>query len=128
MLICRRCRFFSPCPLCGSWLGYLTGGEDYYSHSTGVGGTKVLDMREQARPHCGANCSTVRFDLVGNYSTHVFTQRAVDIVRAHDPSSRLYLYLAYQVRGRLPHVFAYHFCVGWAVQKKSLTCQTCAFL
>ena len=59
-----------------SWLGYLAGGEDYYEHTVGINGTKALDMREQARPYCGADCSTPRPDLVGAYSTHIFTQRA----------------------------------------------------
>ena len=80
-----------------SWLGYLTGGETYYTHGTHVGGVPVLDFREQSSARCGANCSTPRPDLVGAYSTHVFTQRAVDVIAAHDPATqRLFLYLAYQ--------------------------------
>lgn len=36
------------------------------------------------------------FDEVGDYSTHLFTRRAVEVIANHDTRQRLFLYLAYQ--------------------------------
>ena len=75
-----------------SYLGYLVGGEDYYSHTEWGG----YDMREQRSPMCGENCSRVRWDLRGTYSTHIFAAAAVDIIQSHDHAVPLFLYLAFQ--------------------------------
>jgi len=32
----------------------------------------------------------------GNYSTHIFTERAESIIASHNETQRLFLYLAYQ--------------------------------
>ena len=42
------------------------------------------------------HCSTPNWEDAGQYSTHVFTKRAVEVIEKHNPSQRLFMYLAYQ--------------------------------
>lgn len=71
-----------------SFLGFLSGEQDYFWHNetdnTGAG----YDLRNDTAP--------VRW-LNGSYSTFVYTQRAVDIISDLDPTGGpLFLYLSYQ--------------------------------
>lgn len=66
-----------------SYFGYLGGSEDYYTHEVEGG----LDLRDNLDPV---------FNLSGVYSAFPFTQRAIDVVKKHDKSKPLFLYLAYQ--------------------------------
>lgn len=75
-----------------SFVGFYTGGEDYFTHKTGG----KFDFRRDMSPNCGSGCSEVAFDDVGKYSAHVFSDEAVRIVTDHDASSPLFMYLAYQ--------------------------------
>jgi arylsulfatase A-like enzyme len=75
-----------------SYMGYYTGGEDYYLH----GSRDLLDFRLDGCVQCGANCSAPQWDAVGKYSTHLFTERAQKVIEEHDPAQRLFLYQAYQ--------------------------------
>ena len=60
--------------LCRSRLaGYLTGSEDYFTHKNGG----YLDLRDDLDPV---------FDEAGHYSAHLFTEKASDIIMAHDAS------------------------------------------
>ena len=52
-------------------LGYLGGAEDYWNH-TYLGG---VDLRDNTQ---------VVWNESGTYSTHLFTQKAIEIVEAHD--------------------------------------------
>ncbi|OCU02430.1 arylsulfatase B [Xenopus laevis] len=76
-----------------SYFGYWTGGEDYYSHErcypiTPLNITRcALDFRDGEVPATGYQMK---------YSTHVFTDRAVDLIANHNPEKPLFLYLAYQ--------------------------------
>ena len=78
-----------------SFLGFYSGGEDYFTHRSGLG----YDFRHDPTPRCGQNCSQINWQDEGNYSTTVFTREAVRIVQDHDAHNTdkpLFLYLAYQ--------------------------------
>ena len=44
----------------------------------------------------GANCTQPQWEAVGDYSTTLFTSRAVAVVDAHDQTVPMFMYLAYQ--------------------------------
>ncbi|XP_067656524.1 arylsulfatase J-like isoform X2 [Haliotis asinina] len=73
-----------------SFYGYLTGKENYYTHShcdffnTSICGHDLRD-----------NTKSV-FTENGHYSTHLFTEKAIDIIQKHDKAKPFFLYLAYQ--------------------------------
>lgn len=64
----------------------------YYTHKAG----NYYDFRYDVGQNCGPNCSIVYTDAYQNYSTFLFTQRAIDVVKAHNKSKPLFMYLAYQ--------------------------------
>jgi len=68
-----------------SFYGYLNGEEDYYTHTTWADG--VVDLRD--------GCDIVR-DKNGTYSSKMFMDRAISILKEHDKSNPLFLYLALQ--------------------------------
>lgn len=76
-----------------SYFGYLTGGEDYFTHHrcyhiSMLNLTRcALDLREGEEVATGYE---------GSYSTEVFTQKTTEIIRKHDPNKPLFLYLALQ--------------------------------
>lgn len=74
--------------------GYYGGSEDYYGHNTCsslVSGYCGYDFRDG---------ESVDYQDKGNYSTHVFAQRAIDVVNSHDPN---------KVRFVLPFTFLSYF-------------------
>ena len=81
-----------------SFYGYYEGSEDYFTHNFYGNG---LDFHREEGRRCGANCTELLWDAVGQYSTTLFSQRAVQLIADHnaDPVSDgkpLFLYLAYQ--------------------------------
>ena len=75
-----------------SFLGFYSGGEDYFTHESSGG----YDFRRDTSPRCGKGCSEIDWQDKGKYSTTVFTREAVRVVEEHDTSDPLFLYLAYQ--------------------------------
>ena len=100
-----------------SFFGFLNGGELYSSHVLCVRSENVLSQtcelkkRKDYRPPaneqydsmlCGLDLrsdETVADNYSGNYSTHLFTEKAIDVIKAHateQDAKPLFLYLAYQ--------------------------------
>ena len=80
----------------GARLRYYSGAMDYYTHVGGCGG-RDLHFAD------GANQRGVVIDRNGTYSTHLFTERAVDVVSHHDATEGgLFVYLAYARRADSP--------------------------
>nr|KAG5690197.1 hypothetical protein BaRGS_016588 [Batillaria attramentaria] len=66
-----------------SFYGFLNGNEDYYTHMC----VDRLDLYQDLRPDRSQN---------GTYSTHLFTEKAIRLIKTHNQSKPLFLYLAYQ--------------------------------
>jgi len=75
-----------------SFYGYYEGSEDYYSHTTSGG----MDLHHEEGQRCGPGCTRLLWEAKGTYSTNLYTARAVDLISRHDPTTPLFLYLAYQ--------------------------------
>ncbi|CAN7988134.1 unnamed protein product, partial [Ixodes hexagonus] len=70
-----------------SFYGYYNGGEDYFNHAFHSNDQFGLDFWNDTTP--------VRTEW-GHYSTYLFTDRAVSLVKNHDKSKPLFLYMAHQ--------------------------------
>ncbi|XP_053404319.1 arylsulfatase J-like isoform X2 [Mercenaria mercenaria] len=84
-----------------SFFGYVSGHTDYYTYKTHHEDMSGIDLMENDQP---ANISK----YYGKYSTRLFTNKAEDIIRKHNPATPMFLYLPYQaVHGPLQAPKAY---------------------
>ncbi|GIY27607.1 arylsulfatase B [Caerostris darwini] len=70
-----------------SHYGYWSGKEDYFDHTQQMGQMWGLDIHD--------NMKSVT-DALGNYSTFLFADKAMDVIQNHNTSKPLFLYVAYQ--------------------------------
>eukprot|EP00058_Branchiostoma_floridae_P006789 XP_002592277.1 hypothetical protein BRAFLDRAFT_71008 [Branchiostoma floridae] len=76
-----------------TFYGYLTGAEDYWTHRQkgGLPGQPQtwsgLDLRDQNRPVTDQN---------GTYSTHLFANKAIEIIAQQDKNKPMFLFLSFQ--------------------------------
>ncbi|GFO17744.1 arylsulfatase b [Plakobranchus ocellatus] len=90
--------------------GMLLGHANHYNHKHNYRKKPYIDLRENDR--------IVRNET-GHYSTHLFTKKAVDIVKAHDKAKPLFLYLSYQaVHGPIQVPESYKTPYGHIMNKK----------
>ncbi|XP_077988423.1 arylsulfatase B-like [Glandiceps talaboti] len=71
-----------------SFFGYHAAGGDYYTHRLGGGRPDCRDLWR--------NFENVADKYANQYSTHIFTKEAQQIVEEHDPKQPMFMYLAYQ--------------------------------
>ena len=107
----------------GCWLN-----KDHFTHNEIWNGDNVAayDLHWETREKCGPGCART-VDYRGKYSTTIFTNRAVDIIKSIDPSPNkppLFLYLGYQAL-HTPHqvpgeyVKLYKSKEGWNDRRKT---------
>lgn len=53
-------------------------------------------MRNDSKPFCGKNCSIVDYSVKGEYTTSLFTRKAVDVIKNHNTEKPLFMYIAFQ--------------------------------
>ena len=77
-----------------SFYGFLTGGQDYYTHRNRLGfpasGYKFLNGYDFWRDE------KLERDVVGKYTTNLFAREAERIIQEHDPQNPLFLFLSFQ--------------------------------
>jgi len=70
---------------------YYGGSEDYFTHKN-----SGIDFHLDVGTNCGKGCSQSLLSLRGNYSAPLYADRALDILKDHDPSIPLFLYSPFQ--------------------------------
>lgn len=76
-----------------SYFGYYSGGEDYFTHIAYNGG---FDLQLQEGARCGPGCAQADWASQGRYSTHLYTERAQEVLNRTKPDEKVFVYLAYQ--------------------------------
>ena len=73
----------------GTFFGFYTHGADYYERLAGdsEGGVKGYDLRSN---------ESVTHEGEGEYSAHLFSRKAAEVIHNHERKSPMFLYLAFQ--------------------------------
>lgn len=87
-----------------SFYGFYNGGQDYFHHTWTLpaagGGARLpqhpmegygFDFHDEPSPRCGPGCSRIAWEVAGQYSTDLFTNRSVRIIQEHNVSEPLFL-------------------------------------
>lgn len=101
-----------------SYLGYYSAAEDYFNHSQ----TKGFDFR---------NNTAVDRDVIGQYSAHVFVDHIEKLIRSHNPSQPLFMYLPFQsVHAPLevPQIYIDKYCSKIMNETRRIKCGMVAAL
>ncbi|CAJ1067063.1 arylsulfatase I [Xyrichtys novacula] len=87
-----------------SFFGTLTGSGDHFSYRSCDGAQACgFDLHDGERP---------AWEMMGNYSTLLYIERAKQILRSHDPHKPLFLYLSLQAAHtplQVPDHFLHHY-------------------
>lgn len=81
-----------------SFYGFLTGGQDYYTHINRLGFHKP--GYTQLNGYDFWRDEEVQKDVIGEYTTFLFAKETERIIREHDPETPLFLFLSFQA----PHM------------------------
>lgn len=108
-----------------SFFGYYLGAQDYYTHYKEGNRGRGYDLHYDKKPNCGHGCSQL-VDERGNYSTHVYTRQALQIINDYNETNGkpLFLYLAHQAvhhPDEVPenYVEPYNDNTAWSQQRKT---------
>lgn len=80
-----------------TFFGAYLGAQDYWTHRSLA--AEWLDLRDDSLDN-GVFRDVIRDDLNGSYNTDFFTDRSVELIRSHDKSKPMFMYLAYTA----PHI------------------------
>ena len=81
-----------------SFYGFLTGGQDYYTHINRLGFHKP--GYTQLNGYDFWRDEEVEKNVIGEYTTFLFAEEAERIIKKHDPKDLLFLFLSFQA----PHM------------------------
>lgn len=104
-----------------SFFGMYTGKAGYYDHVSKWDG---YDLQDDVGPYPQTQYRVAR-EYSGQYSTHIFSNKAVQILQSHNKMTPLFLFLSYQaVHGPLevPRTYVDRYCAGVTDEPRKTHC------